>query len=97
MTKAEHSYEINRIQAPYNESPAMQEALTLVRYLIDSSKIHHADVNGETALFVATKKNDLEIIKLLLEKGAKAHHKNCCSIEAFDFTDNPSIKQLLVE
>ncbi len=81
----------------YNESLAMQEALTLVRYLIDTSKIHHADANGETALIVATKKNDLEIIKLLLEKGAKPHHKNCCSIEAFDFTDNPSIKHLLVE
>ena len=81
----------------YDESPqSMQEALTLVRYLINTSKIHHADANGETALFVATKKNDFEVIKLLLEKGAKAHHKNCCSIEAFDCTDDPSVKQLFV-
>ena len=52
------------------------EAATILRYLIANSDVNAADDQGETALIKATKKGDLSVIKLLLERGADSVHKD---------------------
>ena len=80
----------------YVTSAASSKAQTLLHYLITHSKLNHADKKGETALIKATKMNNLEIIQLLLENGANAGHTDGCAIQAFDYANSLSAKQLLV-
>jgi ankyrin repeat protein len=45
--------------------------------LIDAgAKVDERNINGNTALLIATKNNNLEISKLLIDKGAKVDEKN---------------------
>ena len=51
---------------------------------------------GETALSIAVKKNKLEIVKLLIEKGADVKHRNKDGLSAIDFAILPGFKDIAV-
>ena len=50
--------------------------LTIIKLLLDNSAIEKQDVNGDTPLHIAVRQNNVEEVKLLIQKGMNPKTKN---------------------
>ena len=69
-----------------------------VRLLITHSNVNATDALGETALIKATKKGDLKVIGLLLDRGTDTFHSDARGLSAIDYArGNPPVQQLFAD
>ena len=68
---------------------------SVLRLLARGADFNHVDGNGNTMLMEAVKTGNLEIVEILLLKGAKVSIKNKQNLTVFDLTDDGDILLLL--
>lgn len=74
----------------------------IARYLLDFVKIwyDHLDGEGNTALYYAINRNDVELVRLLIEKGSNVEHTNDAGITLIQFASkigNTEIVKMLLK
>lgn len=65
----------------------------IIKELVDIIDVNHVNVDGETALF---SENNLEIVKIFIDKGMDINIKNKKGFNAFATSKNDEVNELLI-
>jgi ankyrin repeat protein len=80
--------------ATFNKNTCIMERLLNTKAL---KNINQQDIKGNTPLIYPTKKNYIDVVKLLLSYGADPDMKNLKNKTASDYTNSNEIKELLTK
>jgi hypothetical protein len=85
------------VTAKWDNTPGKEHYYAIVEALLarPGIEIDKADKNGDTALMEAARYNIVNIVQMLIEKGANPCLKNKEEKSAKDFTDNDEIQEIL--
>eukprot|EP01122_Echinamoeba_exundans_P004232 TRINITY_DN14245_c0_g1_i1.p1 TRINITY_DN14245_c0_g1~~TRINITY_DN14245_c0_g1_i1.p1 ORF type:complete len:409 (+),score=44.40 TRINITY_DN14245_c0_g1_i1:489-1715(+) len=67
----------------------------ILRFLDQGISVDHCNNAGKTLLMIAAEKGHVDLVKLLVERGANLHVANNAGIRAIDLASNPEIRTVL--
>lgn len=73
----------------HRDKMSVDKRIEIMEYLLDlKSDINKQDELGQTALHIAVKNNDVDVINMLIKRGADANIKNCNGLTPLQYMRN---------
>ena len=71
--------------------------MDIIRLLVDKgSDVNAVSNDGTSALMLAAQNEKLDVVEYLLQKGAKADHKNALGKTAYDFAASGKVEEYMI-